>query len=568
MSMYPQELGAIPAETMRVARAAYPKGSLAMRLRDELAGIYRDEQLASLFPTRGQPAEAPWRLALVLVLQYVEGLTDRQAAEAVQGRIDWKYALGLELTDPGIDASVLSEFRARIVAGGAEAQLLDTLLELCKQRGWLKAGGTQRTDSTHVLARVRSLSNLECVGETLRAVLMDLARLDANWLAQQIGPEWLTRYVHRVENYRLPKPESQRRALAEQIGADGLALLRALEQAATPAELQEVQSVQLLRQVWQQYFELREGQAHWRAGPQAEQEGVIRSPYDPQARCGKKRDTVWLGYKVHLTETCQTPPVEPAQGQEQRAAPRLIVQVETTLAEVQDVEVTATIQHELAQADLLPDEQVVDTGYLDADLLVSSQSDYGIRLLGPVLADTSWQAAAGQGFDLAHFQVDWQKQQVICPQGQRSVSWSVQSQRIEARFARHTCAACAYRPDCTHATSAGRVVHLRPQAASEALQARRAEQQTPEFRQQYATRAGIEATHSQGVRRMGLRRSRYDGLPKTHLQHVLTAVAINLVRIDAWLLGKPPGATYQSPLALLAAHPLLYQPPPPLQEAC
>ena len=568
MSMYPQELGAIPAETMRVARAAYPKGSLAMRLRDELAGIYRDEQFASLFPTRGQPAEAPWRLAMVLVLQYVEGLTDRQAAEAVQGRIDWKYALGLELTDPGIDASVLSEFRARIVAGGAEAQLLDTLLELCKQRGWLKAGGTQRTDSTHVLARVRSLSNLECVGETLRAVLMDLARLDANWLAQQIGPEWLTRYVHRVENYRLPKPESQRRALAEQIGADGLALLRALEQAATPAELQEVQSVQLLRQVWQQYFELREGQAHWRAGPQAEQEGVIRSPYDPQARCGKKRDTVWLGYKVHLTETCQTPPVEPAQGQEQRAAPRLIVQVETTLAEVQDVEVTATIQHELAQADLLPDEQVVDTGYLDADLLVSSQSDYGIRLLGPVLADTSWQAAAGQGFDLAHFQVDWQKQQVICPQGQRSVSWSVQSQRIEAGFARHTCAACACRPDCTHASSAGRVVHLRPQAASEALQARRAEQQTPEFRQQYATRAGIEATHSQGVRRMGLRRSRYDGLPKTHLQHVLTAVAINLVRIDAWLLGKPPGATYQSPLALLAAHPLLYQPPPPLQEAC
>ncbi|TMF47573.1 MAG: hypothetical protein E6I32_09505 [Chloroflexi bacterium] len=375
---------------------------------------------------------------------------------------------------------------------------------------------------------------------------------------------WTPTGWHSRENYRLPKPESQRRALAEQIGADGLALLRALEQAATPAELQEVHSVQLLRQVWQQYFELGEGQAHWRAGPQAEQEGVIRSPYDPQARCGKKRDTVWLGYKVHLTETCQTPPVEPAQGQEQRAAPRLIVQVETTLAEVQDVEVTATIQHELAQADLLPDEQVVDTGYLDADLLVSSQSDYGIRLLGPVLADTSWQAKAGKGFDLAH----WQKQQVICPQGQRSVSWSVQSQRIEAGFARHTCAACACRPDCTHATSAGRVVHLRPQAASEALQARRAEQQTPEFRQQYATRAGIEATHSQGVRRMGLRRSRYDGLPKTHLQHVLTAVAINLVRIDAWLLGKPPGATYQSPLALLAAHPLLYQPPPPLQEAC
>ncbi len=280
-----------------------------------------------------------------------------------------------------------------MVAGGAEALLLDALLELCKQRGWLKAGGQQRTDSTQVLARVRSLSNLECVGETLRAVLADLARL-----ARQISAEWLARYVHRVENYRLPKAESQRRALAEQLGADGLHLLRALEQAGTPAELQQLQSVQWLRQVWQQYYEVREGQARWRAGPQAvAAEGVIRSPYDPEARTGKKREIVWLGYKVHLTETCQTQQTEAAEGPEGRAAPQLIVQVQPTLAPVQDVEVTATIQHELAQADLLPDEQVVDTGYVDADLLVSSQRDYGMRLLGPVLADTRGPRQSRQG---------------------------------------------------------------------------------------------------------------------------------------------------------------------------
>jgi transposase len=391
MSMYPQELGSIPAETMRGARAAYPKGSLAMRLRDELGGIYRDEQFVGLFPTRGQPAEAPWRLALVLVLQYVDGLTDRQAADAIRGRIDWKYALGLELTDAGIDASVLSEFRARVVAGGAEALLLDALLDVCKQRGWVRAGGKQRTDSTHVLARVRSLSHLEMVGETLRAVLGDLAQVDADWLAQQISTEWLGRYVHRVENYRLPKAESQRRALAEQIGADGLHLLRVLEQAGTPAQVQQVESVQLLRQVWQQYYEVVEGQARWRAGPQAgEDEGVIRSPYDPEARTGKKREIVWLGYKIHLTETCQTQQTVAKGGEEQegRAAPQLLVQVQTRLSNEQDVEVTASSQQELAQADLLPDEQIVDTGYVDAGLLVSSQREYGIRLLGPVLGDT------------------------------------------------------------------------------------------------------------------------------------------------------------------------------------
>ena len=291
-----------------------------------------------MFPSRGQPAEAPWRLAIVLVLQYVEGLTDRQAAEAVRGRIDWKYALGLELADPGMDASVLSEFRERLVAGQAETLLLEVLLERCKQRGWLKAGGKQRTDSTHVLARVRSLSNLECVGETLRAALDDVALLAPEWLVSQINPEWFERYSHRVENYRLPKAESQRTALAEQIGADGVQLLAALEQADAPLGLKELESVQVLRQVWQQYYDLSKGRAKWRAGPQAdEQEGVLRSPYDPEARSGKKRETVWLGYKVHLTETCD------AQSPETPEVPHLIVQVQTTVANVQDVEVTATI---------------------------------------------------------------------------------------------------------------------------------------------------------------------------------------------------------------------------------
>jgi transposase len=182
----------------------------------------------------------------------------------------------------------------------------------------------------------------------------------------------------------------------------------------------------------------------------------------------------------------------------------LIVRVQTTLANEQDVEVTTTIQDALAQADhLLPDEQVVDTGYVDGDLLVSSQRDYGIRLLGPVLPDTSWQAKADKGFDLAHFQVDWQRQEVICPQCQRSAYWSVQPERIEAGFARPTCSDYPSRTDCTHATTNGRVVHLLPQAEHEALQARRAEQQTPQFRTAYATRAGLKARTLKGCAALG-----------------------------------------------------------------
>jgi len=553
MSMYPQELGTIPAETVRVARAACPKGTLAMRLRDALGELYQDEQFAALYPVEGQPAYAPWRLAMVTVLQYAENLTDRQAANAVRERIDWKYSLGLELTDPGFDFSLLSEFRTRLVDDGAQTLLLDRLLEVCTQRGWLKAGGKQRTDSTHVLARVRSLSNLECVGETLRATLDDLAALAPEWLVRQISPDWFERYSHRVENYRLPKAENQRMALAQQIGTDGIHLLHALEHPEAPAGLKDIASVQLLRQVWQQYYDLSGGKAKWRAGPQESSgEGIIRSPYDPEARTGKKREVTWLGYKVHLTETCALDATEDAQA---RAMPQLIVQVQTTLANVQDVEVTKSIQEDLAQHDLLPEDQVVDTGYVDADLLVSSQEKYGIRLLGPALSDNSWQAKAGKGFDVAHFQLDWPSQQATCPQGQQSSRWSRAGDRIEVVFAQEVCAGCPARSDCTRSQTTGRVLHLRPQAAHSALQARRQEQQTPEFRKRYALRAGIEGTLSQGVRGMGLRRARYDGLHKTHLQHVLTAVAINLVRIDAVLTKTPRGKTRHSHFACLASHP-------------
>src|SRR5258708_9730138 len=186
MSLHPMSPERVPAETARIAHAAFPKGSMAMTIRDELGCIYEDEQFMGLYAERGQPALSPWRLAIVCILQFTEGLSDRQAAEAVRGRIDWKYALGLALDDPGFDASVLSEFRERLVAGQAETLLLEVLLERCKQRGWLKAGGKQRSDSTHVLARVRSLSNLECVGETLRAALEDLAALAPEWLGLHI----------------------------------------------------------------------------------------------------------------------------------------------------------------------------------------------------------------------------------------------------------------------------------------------------------------------------------------------------------------------------------------------
>src|SRR5579885_3194114 len=151
MSMHPQPIPEIPEETARVARAVLPQGNVSVQMRDELGTLSTDEDFRDLFPSRGQPAEAPWRLALVTLMQYTEGLTDRQAADAVRTRSDWKYALSLELTESGFDFSVLSEFRSRLLAHGAERRLFDLLLKDFRERGWIKERGKQRTDSTHVL---------------------------------------------------------------------------------------------------------------------------------------------------------------------------------------------------------------------------------------------------------------------------------------------------------------------------------------------------------------------------------------------------------------------------------
>ena len=273
-----------------------------MRLRDELGVTYDDALFAPLFSRRGQPAESPWRLALVSVLQFAESLADRQAADAVRPRIDWKYLLGLELTDPGFDASVLSEFRTRVVAGGAEEQLLDRLLDLCRQRGWLAAGGRQRTDSTHVLAAVRALNRLGCARQALRLTLNTLAEVAPDWLRSWVPAAWVERYDRHNDDpwQRLPTKATDQAAEAQTIGADGLALLNRLYAQDAPAWLREISAVQTLRRVWVEQFVPLQGELRLRTredGWPAPVDSVC-SLHDLDAHCGTKPPTTWLGYKI------------------------------------------------------------------------------------------------------------------------------------------------------------------------------------------------------------------------------------------------------------------------------
>src|SRR5713101_7384505 len=227
MSLRPQPIGSIPEQTARVAHAAFPKGHPSLTFRDVLGTIFQDEDFTALFPAWGQPGLPPWRLALVTIMQFREHLADRQAAEAVRARIDWKYLLSLELTDPGFDFSVLSEFRDRLLAGSAEELLLDKLLARCRALGLLTARGQQRTDSTHVLAAIRVLNRLELVAETLRAALNTVATVAPDWLQAVTPLAWYERYSRRIEESRLPKDTAEREAYAQMVGEDGFHCLDA-----------------------------------------------------------------------------------------------------------------------------------------------------------------------------------------------------------------------------------------------------------------------------------------------------------------------------------------------------
>jgi transposase len=255
MSLHPHIIAPVPDETARVARAAFPKGHPYLTLRDTLGTLFQDEDFATLFPAWGHPGLPPWRLALVTILQLRENLADRQAAEAVRARIDWKYLLSLDLTDPGFDFSVLSEFRDRLLAGSAEELLLDKLLERCRTMGWLKARGRQRTDSTHVLAAIRVLNRLELVAETLRAALNAVATVAPAWLQAVTPLAGYERSSRRIEESQLPRVMAEREAYAHTVGEDGFLWLDALETPEAPEGLRELPSLEALRRTWQRYYE-------------------------------------------------------------------------------------------------------------------------------------------------------------------------------------------------------------------------------------------------------------------------------------------------------------------------
>jgi transposase len=582
-----------PDSQIAAAIAAKYRGKrprpLAVQIRDRLGQWLEDEAFAAAFGTRGKPGWSPSRLALVTVLQRAENLTDRPAAEAVRTRIDWQYLLGLPLDDPGFDPTVLSEFRTRVADAGLEQVVLDALLERLVSARLVKAGGKQRTDSTHVIAAVAALNRLELAGESVRAALEALAAACPDWLEQRVCVSDFARlYGTPMTSWHPPASQAKRDELAIAYARDGYALLEAIYDGSSPGWLREVPAIDVLRRVLvQNYTRAITGgkEVIKRREKEPEGDGLppghtrIASPYDTDARWGVKREEFWLGYKLHVTETCDDPPPcscrpdrpvpRPAAGGNEpgwsRAGgrehdkgcarvtfPNLITSVATTDATVTDNQMTGAIHQDLAARNLAPGRHYLDSGYLSAAVVVSALTTWGIALIGPLLADTSAQARAGHGYARADFTIDYDTRTVTCPQGKTSTSWTPCTQHgkdaVVAAFSAGDCGPCPARSLCT--TGKRRQLTVLPRDLAQAQAAARTAEKTTGFHADYARRAGVEGTMHQAASH-GARRARYRGMPKTRLDHVYMATALNLLRLEAFWTGTPLDRQRTSHLARL-----------------
>jgi transposase len=533
MSIRPRLGAEVPELTAQAARASNPAGTTAMWVRDRLDGLWADEDFAGWYPRDGRPGISPAQLATVSVLQFLLGLSDRDAAEAVRCRIDFKYALGLDLDDPGFHHSVLGDFRERLLVEGRADRLLDLALARLKEAGLVRERTVQRTDSTHVLAAVRDLTRLELVTEAVRAALEEVARTAADALDGLVDDDWGRRYGRPV---RLGKNPTRPKTRMNDAGADARRLLEHL--AAGHPGLLRGPRVQALRQiVAQNYHWDPAGRLRWRddEGDAGLPPSAVRivSPYDPAARYSRRGQvTRWTGYLAHVTETCDD-------------GPNVITDVATMPATSDDRQALAGIHDRLEHRGLLPAGHLVDGGYTSLVHMERAGREHQVTLTGPLPGNRTRQHRDQEGYARDDFRIDFDRREVTCPQGQVSRGWHGPyptsspdaAPLIVARFTRAQCQPCPARAACTTSGDGKRTVGFPPRELLELQIRNHADQQDPAWHKRYAVRSGIEGTVCEFAHGHGMRHCRYRGQAKAHVQHVLTAIAVNLERLSQ----LPPG---------------------------
>jgi transposase len=518
----------MPAETAAIGKAILKEDSPYRLIGDRLFERYSENDYADLYSPEGKPGISPVILAFVTVFQFMERLPDRQAAESLRMRMDWKYALHLPLAYEGFDYSVLSEFRDRLLAHQAEGRVFEQLVQEFRTMGLIKERGKQRTDSIAMLMKVRHLSRLELVVETLRLAVGAILKADRAWGEALIPPSWEERYGERFVLQRHTKEE-----LAEHdknVGSDGEWLMARLAGEGAPAEIKNLAEVQVLKTVWAQQFREAQGKIMYQAGSRYDGHTQIQTPHDPEARYSRKRYKEWYGGKVQVMET------------DDEGYPHLITDIAATCSSKTDYESLAEIQDRLKERQCLPQEQYVDSGYMSGpNLAVSLQN--GIDLIGPTVPVISPQTKLPDGITPEHFDIDIEHLQATCPGGYSVAPDFGWKGKIRFLFPKEVCAACQLRARCCTGIG-GRTLCVG--TTYPLLQQARNRQKMETFKQDYHKhRSGVEGCVSALARGNGMRTSRYIGNQKRHLQAVFCGTAANIKRTAQWLAGYRPERYHQ-----------------------
>lgn len=523
MCLKAQPPWSMPKETGEIGAQILAPDSVYKLVGDELFALFKEEDFADLYSEEGKPAISPVILGFVTIFQYLEKYPDRQAVEALRMRIDWKYALHLPLTYEGFDYSVLSEFRDRLLKHQAEGRIFDRLVQAFRAKGLIKERGKQRSDSIAMLSKVRRLSRLELVVESLRLAVGAVLKANRAWGEAVIPPSWEQRYGARFVMQRHTREEWE--AYDRTVGQDGQWLLERVESEGAPAGMQDLPEVQVLRTVWAQQFQEEEGKIVYQKGVTYDGHTQIQTPHDPQARYSKKRRQEWVGGKVQVTET------------DDEGYPHVITDITGTCSSQTDYEALPAIQERLEKRKCLPAQQYVDSGYISGPNLAHSQRQ-GIDLIGPTQAVVSRQTKIPDGMTTDQFAINLEKGQATCPAGHTVAPDYGWQGKVRFHFPTEVCLACPLRPRCC-AGKGGRTLCVG--LTYPLLQQARQRQKTEAFKQDYHQhRCGIEGCVSALARGNGMRISRYIGHPKRHLQALFSGSAANLKRVARWSAGIRP----------------------------
>lgn len=467
----------------------------------------------------GRPATDPVLLQGVLVLQFVERMPDRQAAEAVQYNTCWKLALNLSLDAPSFDPSLLVVFRKRLLTGGLESLIFQAVLDLLVKEGWVAKRSKQRLDSTHICGLLSHMSRLECVRETIRLALEYLER-------RQLLPEsWTTLWEHYVESKVDPRCTVE--ALKTKFLQAGKDMCTILEWANTQdIAIKDAESIRLAQRVFDENYE-RDEQGEYQQ-TRAQPTGAVHNPHEPEAQWSSKstiKDKTWVGYKTQVAETVQEEPREAGEPTQ-----NFITAIVTQNASESDKPGMATVLSEQANMGLeRPSALYVDGAYVCGPSLHEAQEEFR-ELHGPAPASPD----RGKVFTVEAFDVKVEERQAICPSGQTSSNCSrlceEKTGKVNYRFEWNNtlCGACPRRAECIAATQTHRTLVVSEYHTL--LQARRREMLTEAFQLDMHHRNGIEGTQSELLRGYGLRHARYRGFAKTRLQNYLIGAACNLRR--------------------------------------